>query len=71
MRSLVGPLPFEAFLLSLGQSSQLSGDLLLHGGRLVHLVGGANQLDRQLWLGWLGADALPARWNLWRSFLKV
>lgn len=72
MRSLVGRLfGLRAFLLSLGQTRQLGGDLLLHDRRLVHLVGGADQLDGQLGLGRLGADALPARWNLWRNFCGV
>lgn len=72
VRSLVGPLRLEAFLLPLGgQSSQLGGDLLLHGRRLVHLVGGADQLDGQLGLGRLRADTLLARWNLWRNFRGV
>lgn len=37
----------------------------------MHLVGGADQLERQLGLELLGADALSARWNLWRNFHSV
>lgn len=71
VRSLVRPLRPEGFLLSLGLSSQLGGDLLLHDCRLIHLVGGADQLDGQLGLGGQGGDALPPWWNFWRNFLGV
>lgn len=70
MRSLVGPLLLR-LVFSFGQSGELGGDLLLHGRRLVHLVGGADQVERQLGLGWQMKDALPARWDLWRSFHGV
>lgn len=69
--SLVGGLPFQAFVLPLGQSRQLGGDLLLHGGRLVHLVGGADQLDGQLGLGGQRSHALLARRNLRRGFRSI
>lgn len=62
----VGGLPFQAFVLALGQSRQLGGDLLLDGSRFVHLVGGADQLDGQLGLGWQRSHALLARRNLRR-----
>lgn len=68
LRPLVGALGPGALVLPLGQSGELGGDLLLHGGRLLHLVGGADQVDGQLRLHRLGADALLARRNLGRSF---
>ena len=71
MRSLVGSLRLEALLLSLGQSCQLGGDLLLHKRRLIHLVGGADQVDGQLGFGRLGGDALLARWDFWRNFRGI
>lgn len=69
--SLVGRLPFEALVLPLGQSRQLGGDLLLDGGGFVHLVGGADQLDGQLGLGWQRSHALLAWWDLGRRFGSV
>lgn len=66
--SLVGSLPFEAFVLSLGQCCQLGGDLLLYGSRFVNLVGGADQLDGQLGLGQQRGHALLAWRNLRRHF---
>lgn len=68
MRPLVGALHSGAFILPLGQSGELSRYLLLHNGGLQHLVGSADQLDRQLWLHQLSADALFARRDLWRRF---
>lgn len=68
MRPLVGALHFGAFILPLAQSGELGGYLLLHNGGLQHLVAGADQLDRQLWLHNLRADALSARRDLWRRF---
>lgn len=64
--SLVGGLPFQAFVLALGQRRQLGGDLLLDGSWFVHLVGGADQLDGQLGLGGQRSHALLARRNLRR-----
>lgn len=61
---LVGPFGLEAFVLALGQRRKLGGDLLLHDGRLVHLVGGADQVHGQLRFDWLGADALFTQRNL-------
>lgn len=66
--SLVGSLPFEDFVLPLGQCCQFGGDLLLYGSRFMNLVGGADQLDGQLGLGRQHGNALLARWNLWRDF---
>lgn len=58
--------------LLLGLNSQLGGDLLLHGhSGFLRLVGGADQVGRQLGLGLRGAYALPAWWNLWRDFQRV
>lgn len=68
MRPLVGALVLGALVLPLGQSGELGGDLLLHRGGLLHLVGGADQVDGQLRLRRLGADALLARRNLGRGF---
>lgn len=68
VRPLVGALGLGALVLPPGQSGQLGGDLLLHRGGLLHLVGGADQVDGQLRLHRLGADALLARWNLGRGF---
>ena len=48
---LVGHLPFQASVLGLGERRQLGGDMLLQSSRLVHLVGGADQLDGQVGLG--------------------
>lgn len=68
VRPLVGALGLGALVPPLGQSGELGGDLLLHHGGLLHLVGGADQVDGQLRLGRLGADALLARRNLGRGF---
>lgn len=68
VRPLVGAFSLGAAVLPLGQSGQLGGDLLLHSGGLLHLVGGADQVDGQLCLHRLDADALLARRHLGRGF---
>lgn len=62
VRSLVSPIPLEAFIPSSGGRSQLAGDLLHHF--VSH--GGADSRN-VLFL----ADALPPRWNSWRNLFWV